>query len=245
MRDACQHEERGRATACGVAAAACRGRRGRRRRSWPTWACRVAAGQPCAAQAPGPAAAPAPHLGEHERAQPGDVAGAHGQHQVTGRGERRDDLGHVAEVRDVPRGRRRAPRPRPACRSPPAPGPRAPRRRRAPRPRPRAPSAAPNSAAKIRVLLYRCGWKTAMTRPAPAAIARARAQVGGELGRVVRVGVEHPDAARLPLRLHPPRGAAVAGERRGGPLRRHRRARRRRRTRRRRSARCAALARAA
>ena len=113
--------------------------------------------------------------------------------------------------------RRPAPRRRPACRSPPAPGPPAPRTRRAPPPRPRAPSAAPNSAAKILVRLNRCGWKTAMTRPPRPVIVARRAQVGGELGRVVRVGVEHPDAAGLALGLEPPRGAAVAGQGRRGP----------------------------
>ena len=46
-----------------------------------------------------------------------------------------------------------------------------------------------------------------------------RAQVGGELGRVVGVGVEHPDAAGLALGLEPPRGAPVGGQGGRDPLR--------------------------
>src|SRR5579863_1338986 len=43
------------------------------------------------------------YLGEHQRADPGDVARAHGEHQVTGCGQRGDGLGYVREVRDVVR----------------------------------------------------------------------------------------------------------------------------------------------
>ena len=47
-----------------------------------------------------------------------------------------------------------------------------------------------------------------------------RAQVGGELGGVVRVAVEHPHAARLALELQPALRAPVAGDGRGHPGRR-------------------------
>ena len=81
--------------------------------------------------------------------------------------------------------------------------------------------------------------------PAAGRDVAGRAQVGGELGRVVRVGVEDPDTAGLALGLEPPRGAAVSwpGPPRPAPARS--RARRRRRRRRPRSARCGGPARAA
>ena len=121
-------------------------RPGRRRSARPGPALgrrRGAAGPPWSRPGGGPSLTAAPparrrgrDLGQHQRAHPGDVARAHGQHQVTGRGERGDDLGHVGEVGRRSAPRRRAPRPRRAGRSPRARGPRGPRRRRAPRPRP-------------------------------------------------------------------------------------------------------------
>ncbi len=67
-------------------------------------------------------------------------------------------------------------------------------------------------------------------------------EVGGQLGRVVRVAVEHPDPVRLALQLHPAASAAVAGQAADGAAQPGSRARSRRPARPRRSAHCAGRA---